>query len=442
MNKDNLSNLKQATNKALNSASAQDKFEALSRAFQLFSEETIRLEQAYSSLQKQFEEASKELKQTNIVLKQKVSELDITTYYLENILSNMSQGLIFIGFDGMITTYNQAAEVILGVGTNEALFDTFWELFPDDLFGFSVKEALNNKNAPSSLTVNIVNKETQEDKHLEIETRFVLAGNYDTEEINLNPAHDFTKGLIILFRDITEIHTLQAIANRNDRMKVLGEMAGLVAHEIRNPLGGIKGFASLLMRDLNDRPELREMAAHIVQGTDSLNHLLTDILNYVRPLKLNLQQVQASEFLHQIIEHIQHDNSIPATVKFSENFLSNVSLTMDPIILKGAILNILVNAVQAMPKGGTVKVTVTEDNNFGIIRIQDEGEGIPKQIIDKIYNPFFTTKPTGHGFGLAEVHRVIQAHNAAIELETEIGKGTTFTLKFPLNNILEKALAK
>lgn len=439
MVKNPMANLRKATEKVIASGSTQEKIDALSKAFQLFTHETMRLETAYHSLKQQFESVNQELEQANVRLKLKVSELDVTTYYLENILSNMSQGLIFVGLDGMITTYNQAAETFLGVERNQALFDTFSDVFPDDMLGFSMRQALSQAAAPKYSHFSWPKDKKGRSRDLEVETKFVLKSNTDTEEINLNPVHDFTKGLILLIRDVTELHNLQTVANRNDRMKVLGEMAAMVAHEIRNPLGGIKGFASLLMRDLQDKPELQDMAANIVQGTDNLNKLLTNILNYVRPLTLDLHTINIADTVHHIIQHIRFDSALSEKFTFREHYPSNSVLAkLDPQLLKSALLNVIVNAVQAMPDGGEIVISAKEDAGYVVIAIADAGEGIPESLQEKIFRPFFTTKPLGHGFGLAEVHRVVQAHNGMIEVKSIVGKGTTFFLKFPLNNILEK----
>jgi signal transduction histidine kinase len=166
---------------------------------------------------------------------------------------------------------------------------------------------------------------------------------------------------------------------------------------------------------------------------------LTNILNYVRPLKIDLTNIDIKIQLHEIIEHIRHDDSVNKPIKFIEVYPDGkVEAAVDPILFKSAILNLIVNGIQSMEKGGELKVEVKKDKAFATILISDNGEGIPEANLEKIFRPFFTTKPSGHGFGLAEVHRVIQAHNATISVESKVGQGTVFTLTFPINNILSK----
>ncbi len=429
-----MEHIKKAADCLVTSKSAEEKAESLSRAFELFSQETNRLETAYNALQTQFSTLTKELELANAKLRQKVLALDITAHYLESILANMSQGLIFIDLNGQITTYNQAAEQLLGKKQEEVLFRHFNEVFPDTLFHFSMSKAIEEAECPK-LSYATVEPEGQagETREIMVETTFVLRGegpiNTSLED---NSEFDYTLGMIALIRDITEIRRLQLIATRNDRMKDLGEMAAMVAHEIRNPLGGIKGFASLLVRDLKDQPQLQQMAAYIVEGTDSLNSLVTNVLNYSRPLKLEFHPVEVNTLIEELVKHVRMDSAIGQNVQIKTRLAKNIKLMLDTQHFKSALLNLMVNAVQAMPQGGTITVTLKEEKGFGSISIKDTGEGIPQENLEKIFRPFFTTKREGYGFGLTEVFRVIQAHNGAIDVSSTLGEGSLFTIKIPL----------
>lgn len=195
---------------------------------------------------------NQQLDETNDKLKSKVFELHLAMNYLTNVLNHMAQGILFVGFDGTITTYNSVAEQLIGKENETVLFNPFWDSFPDNFFGFSLQQALKENQAPKKTSLSLDHRE------LEISTSFVL----DDASSHEFQGFDFNKGLIILIRDITEVRRLELIANRNDRMKELGEMASMVAHEIRNPLGGIKGFASLLVRDLKESPHARDGSIH------------------------------------------------------------------------------------------------------------------------------------------------------------------------------------
>ena len=432
MARERLQNLRKAAKKAASSESKADKIEALSEAFKMFSEEAQRLEEAHTRLKDEFQRVNLELEATNQRLSRKVHELDISTRYLKKILSNMSQGLLLINLAGIITTCNKAIETILGVPSIEILFCRFDACFKDNLFGFSMKEALAKKQVPR-LRVAEIGTEGSQPREIEIDARFLLREENDTASELWDESLDLAQGLILLLRDVTVERQHKRLADRNDRLKELGEMAAMVAHEIRNPLGGIKGFASLLQRDLKDQTELQKMASYIVEGTENLNKLVTNVLHYSRPVHLQSEVVDLVDQLHQISKNIQMDASLGKGIKIIvQSDVDTLYLALDRQLLQAALLNLMVNAVQAMPKGGTITLAVITTEQEAMIRVTDTGTGIAPEYLEKIFSPFFTTKPEGNGFGLSEVNKVIQAHRGSIEVHSQIGLGTTFTIKLPI----------
>ena len=424
MSNQTFKNLQKAAQDVSNSHSQKEKMESLSKAFELFSQETLRLETAYKTLKKEFEEVNQKLEEANKQLKTKVSELDLITYYLNSILTNISQGILFIDQNGTVTTYNRTAEKILNVKGTKVLFSNFWDSFEDKVFGFSMQEVLSTKKSPETTFTSYQNPKGDV-LELEINTTFVLK---DEDESLVS-----TQGLIVLMRDITEIRRLQMTAMRNDRLKELGEMAAQVAHEIRNPLGGIKGFASLLKRDLKDSPELQKMADYIVEGTDNLNRLVTQVLNFARPVHIHPERVDLCSLLEEMKRHVLADASLEkhTIVLCIDAKDGKLMVSVDPQLIKGALLNLIINAQQAMPNGGPITLSAKLQNSDAVLTVSDQGIGIPQEIIEKIFSPFFTTKVEGSGFGLAEVYKVVQAHGGSIEVESKVGKGTTFTIKLP-----------
>lgn len=381
------------------------------------------LETAYDTLKEQFKTVNRILRDTNVKLNTKVGELDVLTYYLNSILSHMSQGLLFINLDGYLTTCNTAAENILAIDSLNILFHPFADHFPDDLFGFSMKEALAQQKTPKKTFI-FMEMANGTKKELEIDATFLVTQDSDNA---------LFQGMIVLMRDVTDLHRLQTLANRNDHMKALGEMAAMVAHEIRNPLGGIKGFASLLQRDLKEQPALQQLATYIVEGTDNLNRLVTNVLKYARPVTTSIVNADVIAVLHELCEHVQADASFDPRIQI--NIVSSLKTLLVPIdiqLLKSALLNLIVNAEQAMPDGGTITLNVTQEKECAVVQIKDTGIGIPSENIKKIFTPFFTTKKTGNGFGLAEVDQVVRAHSGTIDVVSTPGHGATFTIKIPL----------
>jgi signal transduction histidine kinase len=409
------------------------KYSTLNRAFELFTVETERLENAYNSLKDEFTSIHYELEAANKKLSRKLKELGILTFYLESILSNISQGILFVDLNGDVTTYNKAAQETLYAKRDKVIYSPFWHHFPDAVFGFSMREALAEKAvvASSSATIETPN---QTHRYLEVNATFVNEeSKVQMDELNDIPTRKL-EGVLVLFRDVTDIRSLQLIASRNDRMKELGEMAAMVAHEIRNPLGGIKGFASLLRRDLEEGSSQAEMANHIITGADDLNQFVTNVLHYSRPMAPKFEHYDILGHLRDLKKHFDADvNRRKERVQVKiETELDQLVLNIDPKIINSALINLLYNARDAMPDGGTITISLETFRGLAVIKVADEGCGITQDNLEKIFTPMFTTKPEGNGFGLAEVHKDIQAHYGIVEVESVVGEGTTFTITLPL----------
>lgn len=404
---------------------------SLEQAFKQFSLETERLEMTYRNLQERFQAVQFTLQESHTRLAGKLAELDFVSRYLETILHHISQGIIFIDLQGIVTTYNAAAQQILHLTEKELLFHPFTEFFQDDFLGFSLKEAFASKQCPKSsfLTWNREGQSTE----LEVEATFVAMSQHAYPLAHREASSLPIQGLLVLLRDITKLRRLQQSANRHDRLKELGELAAHLAHEIRNPLGGIKGFANLLQQELHERPDLQQMASYIVQGADDLNRFVSNVLVYARPFQLHVEHVDLIHLIEELKQLMQADPAWNTNIAFT--ILSSVPTLfapLDPQLFKTALLNLFVNAAQAMPQGGALKVSIEPEASWATIRIEDTGEGIAAENLSKIFTPFFTTKEAGNGLGLAEVHKVIQAHQGWIEVHSEVGKGTVFTIKIPL----------
>ena len=399
----------------VSSENIPESISALMKAFELFNKETHKLEKAYNKLKNNFHLTNIELQKTNQELRSKIIELDVSTNYLNSILGNISQGIIFIDKSGMITTYNIAAEKIFNIQNKDILFHSYWENFADDSFGFSMRQVLEDENAPEATIVPFGIKE------LEINTTFVNKGSV------------FNHGAIILIKDITVMRKLQILANRNNRMKEIGEMAASVAHEIRNPLGGIEGFASLLYRDLSNSTEQQQMAHSIIQGVRALNRLVSNVLNYARPLQLKLKRTNMQDVIADVVTLVKADPVLLKTILIQERIsTTELIATIDLELIKAALLNLIRNSIQAMSEG-KITISLSRDDNNAIIEVSDTGKGIPEDNLENIFSPFFTTKATGTGIGLAEVHKIVKAHGGIIDVKTKLGKGTTFVLSIPLN---------
>jgi signal transduction histidine kinase len=334
------------------------------------------------------------------------------TYFLQTILQSMHEGIVFINLDGIITLINPYARKTLNLTISGS---RFWDILPDEYFGFSMKEAIHFGISHKLLYRNILSKE------LEISTIFFSQGSKSSH------------GLIIWFRDITEKKQLQRQSLLNERMSALGSMLSSIAHEIKNPLGGIRGYASLLYRDLASQKHLQEMANHIVDGTKSLERLISQILNYAKPIRMNPESTEIGQFLRSIIQFMKQDPACNRSIHWQVHIPDEPLIApIDRESMKSALINLILNAFQAMPMGGTLTLSLFKMDSCYQIAISDTGIGMDEEMLKKIFSPFFTTKDQGNGLGLVQVHKIVQGHYGTIDVRSFLLKGTTFTLNFPL----------
>nr|NGX55370.1 Sensor protein ZraS [Chlamydiota bacterium] len=260
-----------------------------------------------------------------------------------------------------------------------------------------------------------------------------LTLNHNDRELEISTSFVPEKGLLLLLRDVTDLRRLEQAVDRNDRLRELGEMAATLAHEIRNPLGGIEGFASLLLRDLKEEPKQREMAHSIIDGTRTLNRLVSNVLHFARPLDIHFALTNLVSVIEEVIDLVDADESEAKSCTFHTPE-SSLSTSLDRSLIKMALLNLVRNGLQASPEGGNITVKLWKSEEVAHIAITDQGEGIAAKNLEKIFTPFYTTKCSGTGLGLSETDKIIKAHGGTIEIDSKVGQGSTFTIKLPLEN--------
>lgn len=227
-----------------------------------------------------------------------------------------------------------------------------------------------------------------------------------------------------------ELQTSFEQVKRADRLSAIGQLAAGLAHEIRNPLASIDGAAELLDA-AGDQPELRKETVSIIRKECArLNRLLTSLLDFARPRHPEWRAVDLSKVLDTVIELVSHSSG--KGIRFHKAEGDWVpQLLGDEEQLTQVILNLTLNAAQAMPEGGDVWLTAHKEDGGLVIQIRDEGAGIPEENIDKIFDPFFTTKETGTGLGLSVVHQIVTQHGGTVTVTRNQDMGTTFSLFFP-----------
>ncbi len=223
--------------------------------------------------------------------------------------------------------------------------------------------------------------------------------------------------------------------NDSERLAAIGQTAAMVGHDLRNPLQTITGELYLAKTDVNALPDgevktnLQENIAAIEEQTVYMNKIVSDLQAFVQPIQVDNKPVNLQELLTSTVSTVAVPDNVAVHINVT-NPLCHVNV--DPNLLKRVLINLITNAMQAMPNGGDITITA-EINAHGeaSIKVKDTGTGIPDEIKHRIFSPLFTTKPRGQGFGLAVCKRVMEAHGGAISFESTVGGGTTFTLTLP-----------
>ncbi|MCL1967518.1 MAG: ATP-binding protein [Fibromonadales bacterium] len=233
-----------------------------------------------------------------------------------------------------------------------------------------------------------------------------------------------------------QLKKMQEEVNQSRVLSALGEMAATVAHEIRNPLGGIGGYASLLARSIPPEDPKRKYVDKIIGGISSLNKIVGNLLAYTRKTNLQKQNTDLVNWAEAILAHAEIEIEKEKKQLFIErNFpVEPLNAEIDAERLQQVMLNLLMNAIQAIETEGKISVGISSNEKYAEITVADTGNGIEPEHLKTIFTPFFTTKEQGTGLGLAIVKKIIDLHEGEITVESNIGKGTSFCIKIPLQS--------
>lgn len=351
--------------------------------------------------------------------------------YNDYILESISSGVISLDTEGKITVFNQAAEHIIGISEREAR-----HLSIEDLFG-------ENRNVIELLQHSL--EKGREHNRVEISYR-----NRNGRLFWLNVSSSILKddvgktiGTTFLLFDITEIKKLQEQINLKERLSALGEMAAGIAHEFRNSLASIIGYARLLKKRLPKEDERTELLNSIMKESKAQEQIVRQFLDFTRPTALNLQKINLLDVLDEAICSIQNQFSPEEKEEYKilkDYDEDEVDINGDFTLLRQVFSNIILNGIEAMPRGGALSVSVSkaedvENRPVATISISDTGVGINEEDNSRIFTPFFTTKEKGTGLGLALSHKIITQHEGNIDFISD-GRSTVFFITLPLYSVV------
>jgi PAS domain S-box-containing protein len=362
--------------------------------------------------------------------------------FYRHLFASLRCGSITIDREGRITSINDLARKILELDESNLLGQPCSEVLQDHPKLTSVfVESFRMKNQPNRAEMEI---------RLKDERKRTIGFSMPLIRDDANQV----LGAALLFRDLTQIEHLQEREQLKERLAALGQMAAGMAHEIRNPLGGIEVTASLLRRRLSGRAEDLSLVDRIIAEVKRLNRTVVDSLEYVRPLHLDRKASSLAVVVQEAANtasSAQEGKSVSVSLDLDPRI---PDLWIDPDRVRDALTNLMQNSFEAIPLSGSIRVETRREtlpaalksdffleggdgtslsfDSYAVVRITDTGKGIPEEVHDRLFYPFFTTKQTGSGVGLPLARKIVEGHQGILDFESVVGRGTTFIVKLPL----------
>jgi two-component system sensor histidine kinase HydH len=342
--------------------------------------------------------------------------------YTENVVESMADALISVDQESNIVTCNRRAAEILGVPERDLKNKRI-----NEVLGLDMGEFLRGESPKGIIR----------DREMEARPR---SGKGIPLSLSAAPLRDETgreMGSVLLLRDLREIRDLQEKVRRSERLASLGRLAAGVAHEIRNPLSSIRGFAQLFKNRLKGQEKEEEYASIMVREVDRLNRVITELLDFARPKEPHREAYSLEEILGHTLKLLEPElaKKRVGVERVYEDGLPPARVDRDR--LSQAILNLMLNALESMEDGGKIRIGLKREGEGGKeflkVSISDTGRGIPREDLGKVFDPFFSTKRKGTGLGLAIVHQIVESHRGEITVDSREGEGTTFQITLPMN---------
>ena len=328
---------------------------------------------------------------------------------ISDLFESFDEAYIAVNWDLNVIYWNKAAERVTKTKAKDALGKKIYEVLPEMLsIDFSPYLTLLQKKQRSRFMMDVFSRETQKPSVFEVSM-------YPSEQ-----------GIIIVVEDKTE-------EEKTKRLSAIGATAGMVGHDIRNPLQAIIGDVFLIKQNLKTMPE-SETKSEVTESLDSIesninyiNKIVADLQDYSRELVSEYKTINFSVLVENILQSIDRQSNISISVDVDKSF----DIVSDKLILRRILTNLVINALQAMPNGGKLKISSFFNNGRVSIIVEDTGSGISDDIKPKLFTPMMTTKAKGQGLGLAVVKRLTEAIKGTISFESQEGIGTKFIISLP-----------
>jgi len=397
---------------------APEELQALQAAFAQFSRRTEELRSAYANLQREAERVNVQLEEANRALEQKVRELDELYHFQRSILESIPTAVVVTDLEGSIRAFNPAAEGMWGRSRDEALGMDFRDvmgahsdLLAGTLAGHYRRETLRRDLGRG-------------------ESRIISSTACLVEDSSGRAI-----GAVQLDRDITRLCQLESELSQQEKLAELGTMAAGLAHEIRKPLNGIKGFASLLARRTQADDAQRRYSGCVVEAADRLDRMLHRLLDFARPDALDLRPLDLRLAAEQVAEFVRAEAAgepVPLEVAIPDEARMVLA---DADKVKQVLLNLVKNGLEALQGEGRLRIEARLERGPAeravCASVIDTGRGMEADELDKVLEPFYSRKEGGTGLGLAIVNRLLQLHGTRLDIQSRPGAGTTVSFRLP-----------
>lgn len=331
--------------------------------------------------------------------------------YSEKIINNVPSGVIAVRHDGVITTLNKEAERVFGLKRDATIGCSIKEIPGLRALWQKMEQSIKSNIPITRVEISIQNKNKE-----------IIPIGLSVSPIS-GPRDRFS-GCVTIFKDLSELKALEEKLKHAERLSYLGKMASWVAHEIRNPLTSIDGFAQLLGHT-EETQKIRLFSSEIQKGTKRITHIIDDILAFARTKKQEkkLTDVNLKSLIENIIEDINVDTEITSTV--------SPMVRGEIESLRRLFVNLISNSIEAMNENGKLQIIFSANKRYWVTEIVDNGVGISEENMKNLFTPFFTTKERGTGLGLAIVKKILDEYKGKIKVDSEEGKGTTCRVYLP-----------
>lgn len=357
-------------------------------------------------------------------LQKRSDDLEATRDFLSNVIESSGEALITLDAEDRVTSWNRAATGIFGWTTEEMLGRSLDRLLPDG----SKYEKEKHRDAREIRAGRSL-------RHYETE-RVRKDGELVTVHITHSPLYgpDGTYvGSTVFSHDVTAIKELSARLQEQERLAALGELAAAVAHEVKNPLAGIRGACDILARGYDENDRRRELGEEVIRQVDRLHQSIRDLLVFAKPKAKKPAPTDIHLILDRVMTMMRKDpecGRAEVTLRYDREL---PPLNVDPQQIEQVFFNIFINACQAMDHEGKVTVTTERDGGYARVRVRDSGPGIPQEAVDRVFEPFFTTRARGTGLGLAIVRNIVGEHDGTVAVDSPPEGGTEVSVTLPIH---------